>query len=57
MMELWNNIFIMLFGVWNICISQVLYTANFRSALIFKIVPFFSGVWLLYIGAQNAGLF
>ena len=56
-MELWNNIFIMLFGVWNICISQVLYTANFRSALIFKIVPFFSGVWLLYIAAQHSGVF
>jgi hypothetical protein len=55
-MELWLNIFILLFGVWNITMSLVMNTKNFVSALIFKIVPFFGGLGLLYIGAKNAGV-
>lgn len=43
-MELWINIFVMMFGAFSIAMSFAMHTKNFRSALLFKIVPFFGDI-------------
>ena len=55
-MELWVNIAVILFGVFNITMSFVMNTKNFRSALLFKIVPFFGGMAILVQAAAKAGI-
>ena len=55
-MELWINIFVMMFGAFSIVMSFAMHTKNFRSALIFKIVPFFGGMAILVQAAANVGI-
>lgn len=55
-MELWVNIAVMMFGVFNIAMSFVMHTENFYSSLLFKIVPFFGGMAILVQAAANAGI-
>lgn len=55
-MELWINIFVMMFGVFSIAMSFAMHTKNFHSALVFKIVPFFGGMAILVQAAANAGI-
>ena len=55
-MELWVNIIVMMFGVFNVAMSFAMHTKNFYSALIFKIVPFFGGMAILVQAAANVGI-
>lgn len=50
------GIFMLAAGAWSIAMSFIMSTKNIQSALIFKIIPFFSGVGCLYIGANLIGL-
>lgn len=42
------DMFLALYGLWTILISMSIQTPNFRSALIFKLIPFVSGAILLF---------
>ena len=50
------GIFMLVAGAWSIAMAFLMHTKNIQSALIFKIIPFFSGLGSLYIGANLIGL-
>lgn len=39
------NFSILFTGIYNIILSLTLYTKNFKSAFIFKVIPFFTGLF------------
>jgi len=56
MNEILQGIFVLASGVWMIIIGFTVETHNFRSALVFKIIPFLLGVACLYIGCKMIGI-
>ena len=50
------GIFMLAAGVWSITMSFLMSTKNIQSAVIFKVIPFFSGLGCLYIGGDLIGL-
>ena len=43
-------------AVYLIILALILNTSNFISAITFKVIPFFSGLFLLYSGLQMLGI-
>lgn len=50
------NICLSLISVYLIIMSMILNTKNFISALVFKIIPFFLGVWAGFFALKSWGL-
>jgi hypothetical protein len=47
---------ILIIGIYLIISSLVMNTGNFKSAFLFKVLPFFSGLYLLIVYAVSIGV-
>ena len=43
-------------GLYLLCFCIIMTTENIRSAIIFKILPFIFGVYLIVLGIYNLGI-
>lgn len=46
-MNIFDKVMIM-FGIISICFGLILKTPDFKSSLIFKVIPFFSGTYIIF---------
>ena len=44
-------------GVWLVILYMMINTHNMKSAIVFKIIPFFLGLGCLYVGLRMIGVF
>lgn len=47
------NYSLLVFGMFFICMSFIVHTSNFKSAVVFKIFPFFGGVNCVIVALTN----
>jgi len=43
-------------GAWLIIMCFIMHTRNTKSAIVFKVIPFFLGISCLYVGARLLGI-
>ncbi len=51
-----TQIILLATGVWLVSNALILSTKNFKSSLLFKVVPFFLGLACLWAGAKALGI-
>ena len=55
-MDIVQAIIVLITGVWMVTMCFITDTRNIRSAIIFKVIPFFLGISCIFVGSKMIGL-